>query len=131
MTPRGRDEKTLSLLLDQARADTDVLAVVLFGSVARGDPGPSSDLDVCLVLRPNVQGVAPSEKRVVYMGEVDADVQVYQQLPLYVRRRVLREGRVVLCKDEDALYDLAYRTVQAYEDFKYVYRTYQDAMLDA
>lgn len=53
-------------------------------------------------------------------------VHVFQELPLYVRRRVLKEGVVLLCKDWDALYAIACRTAQAFEDFKPAYRLYLD-----
>jgi hypothetical protein len=59
-----------------------------------------------------------------YLGDVDLDVQVFQRLPLYVRTRVLREGRVLFCRDEDALYDAAFTTIPAFERFKRTYRAY-------
>jgi len=31
---------------------------------------------------------------------------------------------VLFVRDEDALYDLAFRTIQAFEDFRPYYRTY-------
>jgi hypothetical protein len=52
------------------------------------------------------------------------DISVFQTLPLYVRRRVLKEGRIEYVKDEDALYEVAFRTAQAFEDFKHIYRDY-------
>ena len=53
-------------------------------------------------------------------------IHVFQQLPLYVRGRVLKEGVVLLCKDWDALYGIACRTAQAFDDFKPIYRAYLD-----
>jgi predicted nucleotidyltransferase len=40
----------LDRLLRRAADDADVVAVLLFGSAARGEAGAGSDLDVCLVL---------------------------------------------------------------------------------
>jgi DNA polymerase sigma len=39
-------------LLTLAGQDTEVLAVLLFGSLARGEPSQGSDVDVCLILMP-------------------------------------------------------------------------------
>jgi len=38
--------------VERASQDADVLAVILFGSVARGEETAHSDVDVCLVLTP-------------------------------------------------------------------------------
>ena len=88
----------LNRLLERARRDPDVLAVILFGSRARGEASAGSDLDVA----------------------------IFQQVPLYIRSRVLREGTVLFVRDEEALYGLATRTARAFEDFRHVYREYLD-----
>lgn len=112
-------------LLRRAADDPDVLAVLLFGSTARGDSNADSDVDVCLVLTQGVRSSAQmGEKRVAYLGDVDLDVQVFQSLPLYIRPRVLHDGRVLFCRDEDALYDVAFTTIRSFERFKRTYRAY-------
>jgi predicted nucleotidyltransferase len=116
----------LERLLERAREDPAVLAVVLFGSAARGEATPASDVDVCLILAP---GADPTRVRVDYLGRSDLDVHAFQALPLYIRTRVLREGRVLLVKDEDALYELAVRTAKAFADFEPRYRIYLEEVL--
>lgn len=119
--------RDLENLLQRVREDPDVLAVMLFGSVARGEAGADSDVDVCLILYPQARDRA-REVRLRYLDLADLDLKVFQSLPLYVRQRVLKEGQVLLCKDEDLLYEVAYRTVQAFEDFKPAYRLYLEAV---
>ena len=70
--------------------------------------------------------LAASHKRLEYLAEVDLDVAIFQQRPLYIRSRVLKEGTVLLVRDEEALYGLATRTARAFEDFRHVYREYLD-----
>ncbi|MBM3239917.1 nucleotidyltransferase domain-containing protein [Candidatus Poribacteria bacterium] len=114
-------------LLEMAHQDDDVLAVLLFGSVARGEQTPLSDIDICLVLIPQnkpYRSIDLSHKRLEYLKEFDMDIHVFQQLPIYIRRRVLREGKVLFVRDEDTLYDLATRTAKAFEDFKHIYYDY-------
>ena len=43
-----------------------------------------------------------------------------------MRQRVLKDGEVLFCRDLDALYDVALRTVQAFADFKPLYDRYLD-----
>lgn len=125
-------ERAIERLIEKASDDPDVVAVILFGSRARGDSLPSSDTDVCLVLR-NVskQRLEVSHKKLEYLVFGDLDVQVFQQLPLYVRQRILAEGRVLHVKDVDALYDLAFRTIREFEDFRHEYVEYLQAIARA
>ncbi|MFZ5998593.1 MAG: type VII toxin-antitoxin system MntA family adenylyltransferase antitoxin [Nitrospirota bacterium] len=116
-------------VLRKAGADPDILAVVLFGSAARGESTLSSDIDVCIVLMPRTyEPAALSHKKMSYAGITDADISVFQQLPLYIKQRVLREGKVLFCRDEDMLYDLAFRTIKEFEDFKHIHREYLSAV---
>jgi predicted nucleotidyltransferase len=122
--PRATDVDRLPA---QACQDADVLAVLLYGSVARGEQTAGSDIDVCLVLMPRstpYESAILSRKRLDYLAQFDLDVQIFQALPLYIRSRVLKEGQVLFVRDEDLLYALAFRTAQAFEDFKPIYYRY-------
>jgi predicted nucleotidyltransferase len=117
----------LARLLARAKNDPEVLAVILFGSRARGDASQESDFDVCLVLRSEPgSDLAGAEKRLEYLSLADLDLAVFQQLPLHIRSRVLKEGSVLFVRDEDALYALAARTARAFERFRPIYRHYLD-----
>ncbi len=117
-------------LVARATKDPEVLAVLLFGSRARGDASPNADFDVCLVL-----GATPrsdldrAEKRLEYLAEGDLDVAVFQSLPLHIRSRVLKEGTVLYARDEEALYAVAIRTARAWEGFRHIHRQYLDEVL--
>jgi predicted nucleotidyltransferase len=116
-------------ILTKAKKDADVVAVFLFGSRARGGSVPGSDTDVCLVLRPGNYGpMVLHQKRLSYLKEGNADVHVFSQLPLYIRRRVLKEGKILLCQDDDLLYEIAFRTAQAFEDFRHLYYGYLEEL---
>lgn len=116
-------------ILTKAKKDVDVVAVFLFGSRARGESAPGSDIDVCLILRPgNYSPMILNQKRLSYLKEGNADVHIFSQLPLYIRHRVLKEGKILLCQDEDLLYEIAFRTVQAFEDFRHLYYGYLEEL---
>ena len=121
-------------LLEKVKGDEAVLAVLLFGSHSRGEEAPMSDVDLCLVLPPFSESRADQVSvRMGYLEESSGRlrIHVFQQLPLYVRRRVLKEGQVLVCKDWDALYRIACRTAQAFEDFRPIYRSYLDRVANA
>jgi predicted nucleotidyltransferase len=117
----------LSRLLARAKSDSQVLAVILFGSQARADASRHSDLDVCLVLDPEpTSKLACASKRLEYLGDADVDLALFHQLPLAIRSRILKEGRALFARDEDALYALAARTARAFERFRHIHREYLD-----
>lgn len=116
-------------ILTKAKKDADVVAVFLFGSRARGESVPDSDIDICLVLRPSNYGpMVLHQKRLSYLKEGNANVHIFSQLPLYIRRRVLKEGKILLCQDDDLLYEIAFRTAQAFEDFRHLYYGYLEEL---
>jgi predicted nucleotidyltransferase len=119
--------RALRRLVERAAGDGDVLAVILFGSQTRGEAGPRSDIDVCLVLPPRMASREDAaRKRLEYLSESDLDLSVFQQLPLHVRSRLLKEGKVLFTRDEDALYAVAARTARSYEHFRHIQRRYLD-----
>ena len=133
--PRVRSSPTarsVQDLIKRAAKDEDVLAVILFGSAARDEEGPLSDVDVCVVLgRHSFDRSRLTNKRMSYLTEFPLDVQIFQLLPLYVRRRIPSEGRVLYRRSEDALYDLALANAKSFEDFRPIYQMYLDEVARA
>ena len=120
-----KKERELEGIVTTAQKDQEILGVLLFGSVAREQQTPRSDVDVCLVLlHQRYDALFLSRKKIEYMKQFDFDAHIFQQLPLYIRHRVLREGKVLFCRDEDLLYSVAFQTAQAFEDYKPIYREY-------
>ncbi len=114
-------------LLEKAEEDPEILAVILYGSTARGEPSPS-DLDICLVLSDTQDRFEATEKRLEFLQAFDADIQSFQALPIPLRQRVLKEGEILLVKDEDALYELARDTIRASTYFQRAYETYLEGV---
>lgn len=113
-------------LIEMADADKDILAAILFGSSARGEV--YRDIDICLVTDPK-RHVNLARKDLAYLARFDFDIHTFEELPICIKMRVLKEGKCLLSKDDDALYDLAHKTVQEFEDFKLRYEDYLEAIL--
>jgi len=124
-------EDTLERLLQKAKRDTTVCALILFGSVAKGASNALSDIDVCIVLNNPLDLLAMSLKKLEYLSLADYDVSIFQQLPLYIRQRVIKEGKVLFCRNEEYLYELAIRTIREFEDFKPIYYEYLERVVHA
>lgn len=102
--------------------DKEIVAAILFGSFPQEG---FSDIDVCIVLYPGkYENLYLSEKRLKLMEALgDFDIQIFQQLPMYVRIRVLK-GKVLFCRDEKILYEVAIQTIKEFEDYKKIYDEY-------
>ena len=118
-------KKGLNGLLNRAKKDQRVLAVILFGSIARGQAQEGSDTDTCLVLCPgSYTPLQLSKTKLEYVQDFNQDVQIFQQLPLYIGKRVLEDGKILYSTDMDRLYEVAFDFIREYADYEHIYRDY-------
>ncbi len=122
--------KLFDSIVAKAKKDKNILAVVAFGSFARGEK--YRDVDVCIVLKEKAENAEMSKLRLEYLKNFpETDIQIFQQLPLYIRIRVLKEGKIIFCRDKDTLYDAAFAAIREFEDFKPLYKSYLEGVLYA
>ena len=121
-------EKEFVPIVNKAKKDKDMLAVAVFGSYARQEK--HRDIDICLILQKKTGNLKMSKKKLEYMkiAKNNLDIHVFQQLPLYVRHRILKEGKIIFCKNKDKLYDIAIDFIKEYEDFRPLYESYLEAV---
>jgi predicted nucleotidyltransferase len=100
----------------------EVLAAYLFGSVARGTSGPLSDVDIAVLLSDEVD---PWTVQLDLMsaiasaiGSSDVDVVVLNRAPVSLGYRVLRDGVLLLSRDERARIRHWVATVSSYIDME-------------
>jgi predicted nucleotidyltransferase len=98
--------------------------IILYGSAAEGRIRKSSDIDLCIDLDAETD-FDRSKFRLTVLSELPDyfDVQIFSQLPLYVKKEVLR-GKVIFCRDEEYLYNTAMLTIREFDDFKYRFYDY-------
>jgi predicted nucleotidyltransferase len=119
--PRSLDD-----LVEMARNDDDVLAIVMFGSRARGEP--FRDTDICLVTRDGVGG----KKRLKYLSVFPStfDIHVFDELPLYIKKRVMKEGKFLLNKEFHLVFQKYYETIKDLRLFEPHFDTYLGMVAD-
>lgn len=100
-------------------ADPTVLVAYLFGSFGRGSPGPLSDVDVAVLFG----GGGDEEGRMRLFADLASaaaprrvDVVVLNDAPVALAYRVIRDGRIMVSRDEDARSAFWVRTVDRYLD---------------
>lgn len=97
--------------------------VFLFGSFSQKKQTKVSDIDFAVYYE------GDEKQRFKFRIKLSAklpesfDVQVFQDLPLYVRIEVLK-GEVIYSKDVSLVYEKAYETIRRFDDFKRYYYDY-------
>ena len=92
--------------------------IILYGSAAREALRDGSDIDLCVYYDGTPEEA--SKFRLNALAELfndEYDIQIFQQLPLYVRKEVLK-GKVVYCKDTRLLYAVVRETIRDFEEFE-------------
>lgn len=117
-------------ILTKAKKDSKVLAVALFGSSIKSNQ--HRDIDICLFLKNKISNLEMSDLKLKYLKFADKniDIQIFQQLPLYIRVRILKEGIILLSKDEDRLYDIAFQTIKEFNLYEKLYEMYLEKIKD-
>src|SRR5271157_1170977 len=109
MDENALDMGTFGILIEKVQSDSRVLALLVFGSYARGEP--YHDIDICLIIFPSEDS---SKILLNYVQAVDEkfDVKVFSALPLYIRSRIIKEGKILLNKDYNTLFDIYLQTIK-------------------
>jgi len=106
----------------------------LFGSVARGEAGPLSDVDIAVLL---TLDVAPEERMNVTVSLYEdlerrcgrVDLVLLEEASSLLKHRVLRDGILLLERDETRRVKFEARAIQEYLDFQYYADIYDRALL--
>jgi|Deesub1362A_J573_1020465.scaffolds.fasta_scaffold21277_1 hypothetical protein len=109
----------------------EVVAVYLFGSYARGKADHLSDLDIALLLRPDLPreamwrlGLRLDVEVCDVLGTDDVDVIVLNTAPLEAQFEVIRTGILLHSNDEGIRTEYEVQMMSAYWDFKKVLDEY-------
>ena len=98
----------------------NVMAVYLFGSVARNKSGPLSDIDICIFGNLNEK----EKNKALEASSDNLDISFFNDLPISIKFRVLKEGKPIAVKNMDFVNKIKISTIKNYLDFKYVINRY-------
>ncbi len=119
-------DKRIQLFLRKLKEMPDfdkVKFVFLFGSVAGGKQNKLSDIDFAVYYDGNGKERFKFRLKILTKLPDNFDVQIFQDLPLYIRKEVLK-GNLIYTKDKLFVYDVAYDTIKRFDDFIEYYQDY-------
>jgi predicted nucleotidyltransferase len=123
MTPNMK--KRLANALAELKKMAEVKAVYLFGSRATGRAVPFSDIDLCVVTGPRIRQKRKTD--ITSLSDDSIDVSLFWDLPVAMRYRIFKEGRLLFQRNEDYTENVIMQTLREYLDFKPVIRRFAQA----
>jgi predicted nucleotidyltransferase len=97
--------------------------IVLFGSYLSKYHFDDSDVDLCIYIQDSEKNLAKIRLDLLKKFNDKLDLQIFNLLPIYIQIEVLK-GKFLYIKDEDRTYEIAYQTIEEYEDFLPLYLDY-------
>jgi len=96
----------------------DILAILLYGSAAKGDETPRSDIDICIVLpsRKYMKDILNEIYKKLDVFTKKYDVRFFEELPLYIQINIIESNKIVFSKDIFELYEYFYFTRKLWDD---------------
>lgn len=111
----------LSKILPHLKKDKNVLAVYLFGSQARGEKTPMSDLDLAVFLE---KGSRKASAEVSSFSSPYVDVVVFNDAPPYLKYEIMKEGKPLFVRDKEKLEDEINFAIIEYLDHVPMYKRF-------
>jgi len=112
--------------LEQLR-DTELFSniefIILYGSSLGLYHLGDSDIDICIYIDNEKKNLSEIRLELLKRLNDKFDIQMFQLLPLYVQIEVLK-GKILYVKEEDRIYEIAYETIEEYEEFSPFYLDY-------
>ncbi len=123
----------LSAVVEQLLDAPEVLFAYLFGSAARGEAGPLSDIDIAVWLQPSAQAFQQRllliEQLCRTLGHDRVDLVDLARSSVLLRYEVIRDGRV-LKEDRERRVAFEVRVLREYLDTAYLRRVQLQALKD-
>lgn len=107
----------------------EILAILLFGSKAK-DLSLTRDIDICIVA-PDTKNKATLLLEIFSkIHKQDYDIWLFEELPLYMKVEIIKNHKILWCRDNYKLYDYFAKIMRIWSDQEIRIRTYIKELLD-
>lgn len=126
-------EKNKEKLIEFIEKRENIIAVYLFGSYADNTYNEKSDIDLA-VLYSNEIDLSEHVSDMVDLERIFENVKVdyidLNQVSLFFRFSILKNGKAIYVADENKLYDYVYKTQHQYIEMSYSRQKYENYVLN-
>jgi predicted nucleotidyltransferase len=120
-------KERLPKLAKELRRDKFIAALYLFGSYAKDQIKPLSDIDIAVLLKKNVPSgkywdlkINLLSKVMPILGTDEVDFVVLNEAPYELCYNILKEGKTLFCHEENWLLEFKEKTVMNYLDTQFL-----------
>ncbi len=92
--------------------------VVLYGSAAKGKRTKLSDVDLAVFYNGDKGERFEFRKKILGRVSNEFDIQIFQDLPLYLQKDILSTGKVICSVDYRETFEIFMKVIRGFEDFK-------------
>lgn len=106
-------------VIETIKSHPDVIAIYLFGSHAKGEATPMSDIDIAVIMD---NPTPESEADIGSLSSPEIDVVLFHRLPLHIKHEVFKHGKELFIRSEEKLLEIKLRVMREYLDTARMYR---------
>lgn len=110
--------KEISNVIEDLKKNLYIDAIYLFGSYATGNARPFSDIDICVITNKDIP--KDEKESILSNSSKKIDISLFYDLPLNIRFRVIKDGKLLYRRDELLTHRTKVKTVNEYLDFKHI-----------
>jgi len=131
---KRKDEKLSNVDINELISKLErfrfVHSIILFGSKARGAEKDKSDIDICIIPEPDVEITLKERISLNNSMPENVDISFIDELPVYIRKRVFLEGRVLYTQDMYYVLTLSKINDIEYERYKRLTKEYHNHVME-
>jgi predicted nucleotidyltransferase len=123
-------------VINRISGDDAVVALFVFGSAAKAQLKPLSDLDFGILLSTRMNKTKRFEKQLELIGVFndtfgtdEIDLVIMNDAPIRFSYNIISKGRLLFCRDRANVVDFVERIVKIYLDFKWFRDEFDHAFL--
>jgi len=119
-------KKEIKEIIKKLKEYPNVMAIILFGSYAKGEEKPLSDIDIAVLIK-NPDKLIEAE--VASLSSNFLDVVNFHKLPLYIQFEVFKYGKPLYVRDKNFFTYLKWKTMRDYLEMSYIYKRLAEKIL--
>ncbi len=115
---KSQDIENIDKLTSKLKKFGFVHSIILFGSRARATETYKSDIDICIIPEPDIEVSLKDRISLNNLVPENIDISLFDELPVYIRKRIFLEGQVLYTEDMYHILTLSKINDLEYERYK-------------